>query len=323
MNKLNDPISFFKINKKKLVCIDEIQRRPDLFPTLRSIIDESGRNGQILILGSASRDLIKQSSETLAGRISYIELSPFLIGEITKNKNEDALYKYWLRGGFPRSYLSENENTSLQWRYDFIRTYLERDIPQLGFNIPAQSIKRLWQMCAHSHGQLLNSSKLGESLGISNHTVRRYIDILEQSFLMRVIQPCEINLKKRIIKSPKIFIRDQGILHALLDIGSMNDLLGHPVYGSSWEGMVLEELINYFSDWRSSFYRSSSGNEIDLILERGRKRIAIECKASSSPDITKGFWTALDDLGIKKSFYYCSSGFNISSKRKYHGLQPF
>lgn len=302
LNKLNDLEAFFEVNKNRLVCLDEIQRKPEIFPVLRGIVDKNRRNGQIMILGSASRDLIKQSSETLAGRISYLELTPFILSEIAENSNLDILRNIWLKGGFPRSYLASSIDDSFQWRTDFIRTFLERDIPQLGFNIPSAAMRRLWQMCAHLHGQLLNSSKLGESLGVSNHTVRNYIDLLEQTFMLRVMHPVETNLKKRLVKSPRIYLRDSGILHALLDVISMNDLLGHPVYGSSWEGFVLENIIAELPGFKAGFYRASSGAEIDCVLEKGRRRIAVECKASSAPQVTRGFWTALNDLNIKEAW---------------------
>jgi len=246
INKLIDPEAFLSLNADKLICLDEIQRVPELFPILRSVIDENRRNGQFIILGSASPDLIRQSSETLAGRVSYFELTPFLFKEISEHSSPNKLRKLWLRGGFPRSYLASDEKESFEWRLNFIRTFLERDIPQLGFRIPAKTLERFWKMCAHLHGQLLNSSKLGESLGVSHHTVRSYSDLLEQTFVLRVLRPYESNLKKRLIKSPKIYIRDTGLLHALLDIESHNELLGHPVYGASWEGFVIENILSFY-----------------------------------------------------------------------------
>ncbi len=297
INKLRDPEAFFLVNRGRLVCLDEIQRVPDLFSSLRSIIDEEGRNGQLLILGSASRDLIRQSSETLAGRISYLELNPFQLDEVGKSE----IRALWLKGGFPRSFLEEDD-VSYQWRKDFIRTFLERDIPQLGFRIPAAAMERLWRMCAHGHGQTLNASKIGASLGISHHTVRSYIDILAETFLLRVLLPYEANLKKRLIKSPKIYVRDSGLLHALLDIQTQNDLLGHPVYGASWEGFVLEAIISRTPDWRHFFYRTATGVELDLILEKGTRTIAVECKVSTAPKPTKGFWQALKDLAITETY---------------------
>jgi predicted AAA+ superfamily ATPase len=301
-NKLQDPEAYFSLNADRLICLDEIQRAPDLFPLMRAIIDESNRNGQFLILGSASPGLLKQSSETLAGRISYIGLTPFLLTELRPKKNEMQYRKLWLKGGFPRSFLARSETSSLSWRLDFIQTFLERDIPQLGFNIPARRLERLWRMIAHLQGQLLNSSKLGESLGVSHHTIRTYAEMLEQTFMLRSLKPFAANLKKRLVKSPKIYIRDTGLLHALLDIETQNDLLGHPVYGASWESFVIENIIASYPDWRPHFYRSSAGAEIDLILEKGMRRIAVECKVSTAPHVNRGFWNALEDLAIKEAW---------------------
>jgi len=300
VSKLRDPEAFFSLNSGKLICLDEIQRVPELFPVLRSVMDENRKNGQFIILGSASPDLIKQSSETLAGRISYFELTPFVLKEVSEDNHLKTLRKLWLRGGFPRSYLASNEKESIEWRLDFIRTFLERDIPQLGFRTPAKTLERFWRICAHLHGQLLNSSKLGESMGVSHHTVRSYVDMLEQSFVLRVLRPYESNLRKRLIKSPKIYIRDSGILHALLSIENHNDLLGHPVYGASWEGLVMENILPLLPNWKASFYRTSYGSEIDLILEKGNKRVAIECKGSTSPNLTRGFWNAVSELKFKE-----------------------
>lgn len=316
LNKLRDPEAFFTLNKGKLICLDEIQRIPALFPSLRAVIDEAGVNGQIFMLGSASRDLIQQSSETLAGRISYLELTPFQLNEV----GQAELRSLWLKGGFPRSFLTDTEQ-SYDWRKDFIRTFLERDIPQLGFNIPAKSMERLWRMCAHNHGQTLNTSKIGTSLGISHHTVRSYIDILAETFILHILHPYEANIKKRLVKSPKIYIRDSGLLHALLDIQTHNDLLGHPIYGASWEGFVIESIISSTPDWRHSFYRTASGVELDLILEKGERTIAIECKVATAPKPTKGFWQALKDLAITEAhiiapiegYYLIENGVQVSS----------
>ncbi len=297
LRKLSEPELFFKIQKDKLVCLDEIQRAADLFKVLRSIIDETARNGQFLILGSASRDLIRQSSESLAGRIAYLELVPFNFSDI-KETARNSLDLLWMRGGFPRSILANDDRLSFVWRENFIRTFLERDIPQLGFQTPAESISRLWQMCAHSHGQLLNASRLGESMGVSHTTIRAYLDLLKQTFMIRLLTPFETNLKKRLIKSPKIYIRDSGILHALLEIESLDQLIGHPVYGASWEGFALENILSHLPDWTASFYRTSAGTELDLVLSKGQKNIGVEFKASSSPQLSKGFWNAVADLKL-------------------------
>ena len=296
LNKLQDTEAFFLSNTNKLICIDEIQRKPDIFPVIRSIVDEGNRNGRFLILGSASPDLIRQSSESLAGRIAYLELTPFLFEELLNYNKNSKLRDLWLKGGFPRSYLAGDETESYEWRENFIKTFLERDIPQLGFKVPSKHIERFWMMCAHIHGEILNRSKLGESLGVSHHTVQSYIDILENTYMLRVVRPYETNLKKRLIKSPKIYLRDSGLLHSLLQIVNTNDLFGHPVYGSSWEGFALENILSSISIWKSYFYRDSNGTEIDLILEKANKRIAIEFKVSSSPTITKKFYNAINTI---------------------------
>jgi len=301
--KISEPEIFFNHHRNKLICIDEIQRLPGIFQALRSIIDERKTNGQFLLLGSASPELLKQTSESLAGRIVYYELSPFLLPEVSKKdvKNE-TLMSYWLRGGFPRSFLASDEATSMQWRKNFIRTFLEKDIPQLGITIPAAALHRLWMMCAHHHGQLLNTSQLGNSLGLSHTTIRNYIELFSQTFVIRTLPPYYTNTAKRITKTAKIYIRDSGLLHALLNIETMNDLLGHPIYGHSWEGMVIENIIQSLPDWDAAFYRTATGVEIDLILTKGRKKIAVECKASSAPEITKGFWVALEDIKAEEAW---------------------
>lgn len=301
-NKLRDPELFFSLNRGRLICLDEIQLAPELFSALRPILDEEGENGRLFILGSASRDLIRQSSQSLAGRISYLELTPFLLNEVDGDVGGDALFKLWLRGGFPRSFLAPDDKTSLEWRHDFVRTFLERDIPQLGFRIPAASMRRLWQMCAHQHGQLLNASRMGQSLGVSHHTVRSYMDILSETFILRLLPPFHANLKKRLIKSPKIYIRDTGLLHCLLDIETANDLLGHPVYGASWEGLVIENLISVTPDWRHCFYRTASGVELDLLMEKSGRRLAVECKLNTAPKPQRGFWQALEDLNVDEAY---------------------
>ena len=295
LRSLSDPEAYFAANDDKLICIDEIQNYPDLFPVLRYETDRRARNGQFLILGSASPDLIRQSSESLAGRITYLELTPFLLDEI--GAPAESIRSLWLRGGFPRSYLAENDDASFEWRLDFIRTFLERDIPSLGINISTLQIRRLWTMLAHSSGQVVNYSKLSESLGISRNTVRHYIEILEHTYMVRLLQPWYSNIKKRLVKSPKIYIRDSGILHSLLEIDNHNVLFSHPGYGQSWESFALENILSMIDGkWRPSFYRSEKGNEIDLILEKGSQRICLEFKASSAPRVSKGFWVAHEDI---------------------------
>ena len=301
LNKLSDPKLFFETNPEATFCIDEIQLMPELFSVLRSIIDADRRNGRFILLGSASRELIKQTSESLAGRIGLIELSPFSITEINQ-KPDFQIRDFWMRGGYPESYLSETDNDSKLWRENFIRTYIERDIPQLGFQIPALQLRRMLSMCAHNQAQLLNSSKLGESLGLTHPTIRRYIDLLEQTFILRTLQPFEGNVKKRLVKSPKVYIRDTGILHRLLQIDSFNDLMGNPIFGASWEGLVIENILSNLRDWSPYFYRTATGDEIDLILTKGNKILAVECKASTAPQLTKGFWKALEDVQAEQAF---------------------
>ena len=300
LRKLAEPELFFDLHKGSLICLDEIQRTPEIFPILRSVIDERRRKGQFLILGSASPNLIRQSSETLAGRIAYLKLTPFLLSEVEKSAK--GFERLWLRGGFPDSFLARSDEESLQWRENFVQTFLERDIPQLGIRIPSRTLERLWKMCAHHHGQLLNQSRLGESLGVSHTTVRSYLDLLSETYMLRILPPLLPNLRKRLIKSPRIYLRDSGILHALLDIESPDDLLGHPVRGFSWEGWVIENVLGEFPDWRGYFYRTAAGAELDLVLEKGRKRIAIECKLSAAPEVGQGFWSALADLEINEAW---------------------
>jgi predicted AAA+ superfamily ATPase len=299
--KLDDPLAFFSLHNDDLVCLDEIQRAPELFSILRSIIDERARNAQLLILGSAGRDLIRQSSESLAGRIAYLDLTPFLLSELEAAQKDD-IRRLWLRGGFPRSYLPEDLDISFEWRQDFIRTFLERDVNMLGFRMPPARLGRLWKMCAHIHGSLLNASKLADSLGVSSHTIRSYVDLLEHTFMIRVLMPDAPNLKKRLVKSPKIYIRDSGILHALLDIRTHDDLLSHPIIGASFEGFAMENILAFAKNYEPSFYRTSAGAEIDLILRRGRRTLAFELKSSSVPRVSKGFWNALDDISPDEAY---------------------
>jgi len=302
--KLEDAEFFFHTQKEKLICIDEVQRGPELFPLLRVTVDEDRRPGKFLILGSASPDLIRHGSETLAGRIHFLELTPFTYDEliaVDRLKYQDPTC-LWVRGGFPESVLAVNENVSLTWRLDFILTFLERDIPQFGFSIPAMTMRRFWVMLAHYHGQVFNASKIGQSLGVTHPTIRKYLDIMEQTYMVRILLPLAANLKKRLVKSPKVYIRDSGILHALLEIKDIEDLLGHPVAGASWEGWCLEQILALMPDWRPCYYRTSSGEEIDLILERGRRRLAFEFKSSMSPNVSRGFPATLDLLQPERTW---------------------
>ncbi len=302
LTKLQEPELFFSQHSDKLICLDEVQCLPEIFAPLRSIIDSRKRNGQFLVLGSASRDLIRQSSETLAGRIAYLELTPFLYDEIKRTQEPISLQDFWLRGGFPDSLLARNEKASRRWRENFIRTFLERDIPQLGFRVPASTLRRVWQICAHTQGQLLNTSQLGSALGVSHTTFRSYIDLLAETYMLRILPPYTANLKKRLVKSPKVYLRDSGILHSLLSIDTFDDLMGHPVFGASWETVAMETIIGIFPNWKPFFYRTVAGAEIDLVLIRGNRRVAFEFKASTTPLVSKGFWNGLRDLDIEQAW---------------------
>lgn len=298
--KLQDPEALFEANADKLVCIDEVQRAPELFTVLRYIIDRHERPGQFLILGSASRDLIRQSSETLAGRIRYLELTPFLLSEISTGA---SLQDYWIRGGFPRSWLAASHEQSFEWRLDFTRDFLERDIPMLKRRVEPSAVGRLWTMLAHVHGQLLNMSAISSSLGIDSNTVRSYIDLLEGAFIVRRLPPYTANLKKRLVKRPKIYFRDTGLLFAMLGIESWNDLMSYPVFGFSWEGLCIENILAHTKrNVQATFYRTVRGAEIDLILKRGKDQVALEFKVSTAPRISKGFRMAVKDLDIKRAW---------------------
>jgi predicted AAA+ superfamily ATPase len=290
--KLTDPNAFLDPLSDHLVILDEVQRVPDLFPQLRGIIDRRRTPRRFLLLGSASPLLLRQSGESLAGRIAHVELTPFRISEV----GAKLLSQLWLRGGFPDSLLAPSTKVSCRWREEFIRTFLERDIPQLGFRVPAEALHRLWQMLAHHHGQLLNRSQLGQSLGVTPATIGHHLDMLSQTYMVRSLPPLLPNLKKRLVKSPKVYLRDSGILHTLLGLETESDLRGHPVFGASWEGFALEQILDQYPGWTASHYRTATGVELDLILEKGRRRIAFEFKASSAPDVTRGFHQAIADL---------------------------
>ncbi|HJP21029.1 MAG TPA: ATP-binding protein [Alphaproteobacteria bacterium] len=305
--KLADPALFLKTYENRLVVLDEIHRAPELFQELRGLIDQGRRrgkrSGRFLILGSASMDLLRQSGESLAGRIEYVELNPLDVMEAAVDG--DALRELWVRGGFPDSFLAINDADSLIFRQNFIRTYLERDVPQFGRRIPAETLERLWTMLAHSQGTLLNASKLAAGLSISAPTVTSYVDLLVDLLLVRRLQPFHANVKKRLVKSPKVYVRDSGLVHALLGIEDHNALAGHPVVGTSWEGFVIENLLAVAPPrTTASFYRTSAGAEIDLLLELPGNRglWAIEIKRSLLASPSKGFHSAREDLKPQRSF---------------------
>lgn len=302
--KLAEPELYLGDHADKLVILDEVHRVPELFQSLRGLIDRGRRSGKkagrFLLLGSASMDLLKQSGETLAGRIAYLELPPVSVLEV-KDEVFDAL---WIRGGFPDSFLAATDAKSLRWRQDFIRTYLERDVPQLGPRIAAETLRRFWVMLAHVQGGLLNAASLARGLGVDGKTVAKYLDLMVDLLLARRLAPWHKNVGKRLVKSPKIFVRDSGVVHALLGLVSKEDVLGHPVAGQSWEGFVVENLINAAPHGtESSFYRASGGAEIDLILAMpGRAPWAIEIKRSLEPKVSKGFHNACEDIEPGKKY---------------------
>jgi hypothetical protein len=307
--KLNDAESYLRRFENQLLVIDEVQRRPALFQIIRGLVDirkrAGERSGHFLLLGSASKDLLQQSSETLAGRIRYLELTPFSVMELYQNDPLGFnLDKLWFRGGFPDSYLAETENESWSWRHDFISTYVERDIPLFGPQVPAARMKRFWSMLAHYHGQQVALSEIAKSLEVSHTTIRSYLDILQDFFMVRQVQPWSGNTKKRLVKTPKIYIRDSGLLHNLLNIPSFDQLMGHPAVGASWEGFVMENILNQITPkWTASYYRSSNQAEIDLVLEGSNREVwAIEIKKSGAPTISSGFHRACEDIEATKKF---------------------
>lgn len=304
--RLRDADAFLRAQAGKLVVIDEIHRAPSLFETLRGIIDErraaGERSGHFLLLGSAAIELMRQASETLAGRVAYVNLGPIDALEFPSQVGDTD--RLWLRGGFPDSVLAASDAASLNWRRDFIRSYLERDVPMFAPRMPAETIGRLWTMLAHAQGTPLNQARLASSLGVGSPAVGRYIDLLVDLLLVRRLRPWAGNVGKRLVRTPKTYIRDSGLTHALLDIETWEDVLGHPVAGASWEGFVIENLIAAAGERRTPYYyRTEDGAEIDLLLERGGKpEIAIEIKRSSAPTLSRGFHNARDLLKVKESY---------------------
>lgn len=302
--RLAQPELYFADHANELLVLDEIQRLPGLFEVLRGVIDRGRRegkgDGRFLLLGSASLELLAQSGESLAGRVAFAELAPFDLTEV----GTEQIDSLWVRGGFPESFLASDEETSLRWRRDFIRTYLERDIPQLGPRIPAETLRRLWTMLAHNQGCLLNAATIARGLGVSGTTIGRYLDLMVDLLLVRRLPPRLANVGKRLVRSPKVYVRDSGLLHALLGIADKEALLGHPVVGGSWEGLVIENLIGVAGeDAEASFYRTSSGAEIDLVLTwpDGREW-AIEVKRTLAPRVERGMRSALTDIEPERSF---------------------
>tara|TARA_B110000003_G_scaffold178692_1_gene178086 strand:- start:656 stop:1819 length:1164 start_codon:yes stop_codon:yes gene_type:complete len=315
--KLRDPLSFFLMHSDKLIILDEIQRMPDLFMVLRGVIDKNRQNGkrgeQFLLLGSASMDLMRQSSESLAGRIHYLNMSGLNILEASGDRN-----KLWLRGGFPDSYLADSDSHAMQWLEMLIRTYLERDVPQMGFRIPANRLRRLWTMLAHLQGENINYSKLASNLEVDGKTVTHYLDVLVDLLLVRRLEPWHVNVKKRLVKSPRVYIRDSGILHRLLGVHDHDALLSNPVLGKSWEGFVMGNILSILpSSVEPYYYRTSAGAEIDLVLKISSTELwAIEIKYGMAPKIKHGFHQASEDIQATKKFVVYGGGDEFPIERK-------
>ncbi len=322
--KLSDPVRYLADHEDELVILDEVHRLPELFQRLRGVIDRGRRkgkpNGQFLLLGSAAMDLLRQSGESLAGRISYLELGPFDALEVAPA----SLETLWVRGGFPRSFLGEDDALSMEWRRNFIRTYLERDIPQFGSRIPAETLRRFWTMLAHNQSQTLNAANLARGLGVDGKTVAGYLDLLADLLLVRRLPAWHCSIGKRLVKSPKVYVRDSGIAHALLGIRDKEALLAHPVVGQTWESFIIETLIAGAPDGTEAhFYRTSNGTEVDLVITLpGGKLWAIEIKRSSAPKVERGFHLACADLKPNKRFvvYSGNERFPLDSETDAIGL---
>ncbi|GBU25421.1 hypothetical protein R83H12_02064 [Fibrobacteria bacterium R8-3-H12] len=311
LQKVENAEWFFSTQKDKIICIDEIQRCPGLFPCIRSLTDEWEKNGSFLILGSASRDLLRQSSETLAGRIAYKQLSPFLWNELG---GYCAIEHYFESGGFPRSLLAKNSDISFEWRENFISTFLERDLRQWA-NFTPSAMRRLWQMLAHLNGQTVNYSNLGKALGVSNQTVKNYIDLLSDTYMVDVIPPYVSNLGKRLVKAPKVYISDSGIAGALLGIKGFANLLGNAVFGTIWEQIVLSNIKGEFPQAEFFFYRTSNGAEIDFVVKLNGKIFAIECKSSFTSSLSAGNYSAIEDISPERTFVVSPVEDNWSIKK--------
>ena len=304
--KLTDPIEFLRENADKLIILDEIQRAPDLFMVLRGVIDNNHQQGrdvaQFLLLGSASMDLLRQSSESLAGRISYIEMTGFNVLEASAENQ--SIKKVWLRGGFPKSYLAKDDEMAMEWLEDLIRTYMERDVPQMGFNVPATTLRRLWTMLAHLQGETINTSKLATNLEVRRATINHYVDILTDLLLVRRVEPWHTNIKKRLVKSPRYYVRDSGILHRLLGIADYNALLSNPILGKSWEGFVVENIHSVLPRLAETyFFRTAAGAEIDLVIKMPNAEVwAVEIKHGVAPKLGKHYSQTCDDVGATHKY---------------------
>ena len=298
--RLELPRAFMRANRQRLLVLDEVQNAPGLFAEMRGEIDDDPRAGRFLALGSASFKLLGQS-QSLAGRLALVDMAPLLLPEVHREFAD--IQTLWLRGGFPGSYMAADEAASWDWRDAFVRHFLHTDLAALGIQVEPESMRRFWRMVAHLHGQLFNASAIANSLGISAPTVARHLDHLCAALVLRRLEPYHANLGKRLVKSPKVYVRDSGLLHHLLGIREVNDLLGHPSTGASWEGFVVEQICGQVSsDTQVSFYRTAAGAELDLVLEVGQRKIGIEIKFSSAPKVSKGFWQACEDVGVDHAY---------------------
>ncbi len=287
---------FLRAGDRNLVVIDEVQRRPDLFPVLRVLIDRQDSPARFLILGSASGDLLRQTSESLAGRMERITIGGFSLSEIGPKEEQ----KLWLRGGFPLSYLAATDIDSAAWRKSFIQTLLERDLPQWGVRVPAAALQRFWTMLAHYHGQTWNAAEPARALGVSESTTRRHLDLLTDAFMIRQLQPYHVNIRKRQVKAPKIYVRDSGLLHQLLGVNTLKTLMSHPKVGASWEGLVIEQVLTAVAHDEAFFWATHQGAEIDLVLRRGSELVGVECKRADAPRMTRSISTAMKDLELAR-----------------------
>lgn len=298
--RLANPAAFFAANRQRLVVLDEIQNQPHILSELRGEIDEDRRPGRFLLLGSASFKLLRQS-QSLAGRLSLVDMSPLMVSEVYQTFED--IQTLWLRGGFPNSYLAKTANASWDWRIALIRHFLNTDMPALGINVAPQLMHRFWRMVAHLHGQMFNASAIAASLGISATTTGRYLDHLCDTLMVRRLEPYFVNLGKRLVKTPKVYVRDSGLLHSLLGQKEVNDLLGHPGTGASWEGFVVEQIASHLPAGASmTFYRTAAGAELDVVVELGGRKLGFEVKFSSAPKVTKGFWQACEDVGVDAAY---------------------
>jgi predicted AAA+ superfamily ATPase len=322
MARLADPMMALK-EHKGLVVVDEIQRYPELYTVLRVLVDRPKNQARFLVLGSASPDLLRQTSETLAGRIVYHELRGLALDEVGAKESS----RLWLRGGFPRSYLARTLGESDEWRRGFIKTFLERDLPQLGINIRSVTLQRFWTMLAHYHGQVFNASEFGRSFGVADTTVRNYLDLLTSALVVRQLQPWHENMSKRQVKAPKVYLADTGVLHTLLNMKTLRELEGHPKVGASWEGFVLEEILRHLGARREEcfFWATHGGAELDLLIIRGKRRIGFEIKRTSSPRVTSSMRSGLADLGLQR-LYVIHAGehtFDMQEKVRAIAFQRF